>query len=218
MITEDYISFELAKLLKEKGFNESTDKQYNLDKIVGDYNITDRSRHPERYLDAPTLQMAMKWLREKCIFITLNIISFNLNDLPVWNFDIWRNNNHEYRSSDYFDSYEEACEAAIKYCLKNLIKNEDEEEESDIPVPKTVDEAISTLEKILSDEDREYLLENGAISMHHSLGRWIRNEWGLWTGSELKDELMNMNKGLNHPDDMSNYIIEEFIKYWNNKL
>lgn len=92
------------------------------------------------------------------------------------------------------------------------------EKGSDIPIPKTVDEAISTLEKILSDEDREYLLENGAISMHDSLGRWIRNEWGLWTGSELKDELMNMNKGLNHPDDMSNYIIEEFIKYWNNKV
>jgi hypothetical protein len=89
---------------------------------------------------------------------------------------------------------------------------------SDIPIPKTVDDAISTLERILSDEDREYLLENGAISMHDSLGRWIRNEWGLWTGSELKDELMNLNKGLNHPDDMSNYIIEEFIKYWNNKL
>ena len=86
----------------------------------------------------------------------------------------------------------------------------------DIPVPKTVDEAISTLEKILSDEDREYLLKNGAISMHDSLGRWIRNEWGLWTGSELKNELKK--KGFEHPDDMSNYIIEEFVKYWNNKV
>lgn len=99
-----------------------------------------------------------------------------------------------------------------------MYNKEESESGSDIPVPKTVDEAISTLEKILSDEDREYLLENGAISMHDSLGRWIRNEWGLWTGSELKDELMNLNKGLNHPDDMSNYIIEEFIKYWNNKI
>ena len=99
-----------------------------------------------------------------------------------------------------------------------MYDKEESEKGSKIPVPKTVDEAISTLEKILSDEDREYLLKNGAISMHDSLGRWIRNEWGLWTGSELKDELMNMNKGLNHPDDMSNYIIEEFVKYWNNKI
>ena len=99
-----------------------------------------------------------------------------------------------------------------------MYNKEEPEKESEIPIPKTVDEAVKTLAKILSKEDRDYLLENGAISMHDSLGRWIRNEWGLWTGSELKDELMNMNKGLNHPDDMSNYIIEEFIKYWNNKI
>ena len=102
--------------------------------------------------------------------------------------------------------------------LDGMYNKEEPEKESEIPIPKTVDEAVKTLAKILSKEDRDYLLENGAISMHDSLGRWIRNEWGLWTGSELKDELMNMNKGLNHPDDMSNYIIEEFIKYWNNKI
>lgn len=99
-----------------------------------------------------------------------------------------------------------------------MYNKEESEKGNEIPIPKTVDEAVKTLAKIISKEDRDYLLENGAISMHDSLGRWIRNEWGLWTGSELKDELMNMNKGLNHPDDMSNYIIEEFIKYWNNKL
>lgn len=99
-----------------------------------------------------------------------------------------------------------------------MYNKEESEEESEVPIPKTVDEAVKTLAKILSKEDREYLLKNGAISMHDSLGRWIRNEWGLWTGSELKDELMNMNKGLNHPDDMSNYIIEEFIKYLNNNI
>lgn len=96
---------------------------------------------------------------------------------------------------------------------EDMYDKEESEEGSEIPIPKTVDEAVKTLAKIVSKEDRDYLLENGAISMHDSLGRWIRNEWGLWTGSELKDELMNMNKGLNHPDDMSNYIIEEFIKY-----
>ncbi len=99
-----------------------------------------------------------------------------------------------------------------------MYNKEESEEESENPIPKTVDEAVKTLAKIVSEEDRDYLLKNGAISMHDSLGRWIRNEWGLWTGSELKNELMNMNKGLNHPDDMSNYIIEEFVKYWNNKI
>jgi len=240
MITEDYVSFELAKLLKEKGFDAYCTKFYNnlnqdrtfelcnaqqlerasvvSNKILDDYLPTLQVKSIG--YAAPTLQMAMKWLLEvhDC-FIKIDrnwksdekIAKYSASISPMKEFT------YLYCTCEFF-TYEEACESAIKYCLKNLIKNEDEEEKSDIPVPKTVDEAISTLEKILSDEDREYLLKNGAISMHNSLGRWIRNEWGLWTGSELKDVLMNLNKGLNHPDDMSNYIIEEFIKYWNNKL
>lgn len=234
MITEDYVSFETAKLLKEKGFNERTNSYFTDNNEIAVGWFFSRYNRESTYLSAPTLQMAMKWLREEHkLFITIEIkgdprkqdfLYFKWGVAKYCSAQINRIDNGLDRPEDYWiapdeedETYERACEAAIKYCLKNLIKNEDEEE-SDIPVPKTVDEAISTLEKILSDEDREYLLENGAISMHNSLGRWIRNEWGLWTDSELKNELMNMNKGLNHPDDMSNYIIEEFIKYWNNKL
>lgn len=47
MITEDYVSFNTAKLLKEKGFDEECQQYY------GDYKYS-----------CPTLQMAMKWLRE----------------------------------------------------------------------------------------------------------------------------------------------------------
>ena len=246
MITEDYVSFETAKLLKEKGFDEKCRALYTFwfDEVEGPKEDEAENWNIEpKYFSAPTLQMAMKWLREVHNILLVVDYEYECDTTPYY-FKIYRlgengkperviikgvsydkdNNATEHivgyrdweRSKGDYLTYEEACEEAIKYCLKNLIKNEDEE--SDIPVPKTVDEAISTLEKILSEEDRNYLLENGAISMHNSLGRWIRNEWGLWTGSELKDELMNMNKGLNHPDDMSNYIIEEFIKYWNNKL
>lgn len=123
MDTEDYVSFETAKLLKEKGFNWNTDKQFNSDKIVGDYNITDRSRYPERYLDAPTLQMVMKWLRENyCLYIDIELLSG-----PSFSWYIWFMNDPKHMmgcSEDirhYYDAYEEACEAAIKYCLENLI-------------------------------------------------------------------------------------------------
>ena len=112
-ITEDYVSFETAKLLKEKGFDWNTDKQFNNDKIVGDYNITDRSRHPERYLDAPTLQMAMKWLRE-VHNIALNVCYYFTG---MWSYSIHRTD----ISSSVLNTYEEACESAIKYCLENLI-------------------------------------------------------------------------------------------------
>ena len=116
-ITEDYVSFETAKLLKEKGFDKLTYACFSNDGKETYYGY----RAVGDDIMRPTLQMAIKWLREKHIFIVLDIISFDLNDLPVWFFDIWHNNNHEYRSSDYFDSYEQVCEIAIKYCLKHLL-------------------------------------------------------------------------------------------------
>ncbi len=100
---------------------------------------------------------------------------------------------------------------------EGMYNKKESEKRNEIPIPKTVDEAVKTLAKIVSKEDRDYILENGAISVHDSLGRWIRNEWGLWTGSKLKNELKK--KGFEHPDDMSNYIIEEFIEYcWDNQI
>lgn len=123
MINEDYVSFETAKLLKEKGFNENTDKQFNSDKIVGDYNITDRSRHPERYLDAPTLQMAMKWLREKKGIAIIPVLSSILdNEKFLWDLKIVvAKTSESYSQGWIYENQEEACEVAIKYCLENLI-------------------------------------------------------------------------------------------------
>ena len=82
-------------------------------------------------------------------------------------------------------------------------------------IPKNLEEAIKYLDKELLQEDKDYLIKNGAISVHHSLGRWIRNNWNLWNGeSEIKESLLKL--GYSHPDDMSNYIIEEFVKYLKN--
>lgn len=128
MITEDYVSFEVAKLMKEKGFNENTDKQFNSDKIVGDYNITDRSRYPERYLDAPTLQMAMKWLREvHHYYVQVMLDSWACGGHIGYYVVIQKtDSDFEMMLQDavdevFYQTYEEACEAAIKYCLENLI-------------------------------------------------------------------------------------------------
>lgn len=85
-------------------------------------------------------------------------------------------------------------------------------------IPATIEEALDILDDVLTEEDKEYLVKNGAISVHLSLGMWIRNEWKLWepVDSDIKTYLKK--EGYEHPDDMSNYIIEEFIKYLNNKL
>ena len=73
MITEDYCSFEVSKLLKEKGFLKDVDLRmsqnlsfydniglhHNLNKWY-DSLIQDKID----FVVAPTHQMAMKWLRE----------------------------------------------------------------------------------------------------------------------------------------------------------
>jgi hypothetical protein len=131
MIQEDYVSFETAKLLKEKGFDARCPMIYTVD---GKMLYTDVKHHNmyavtnkqlEYYTDiiAPTLQMAMKWLRKNYqIFIRPNT-SFLY---PIkWYSEIFCYGDNLKTQQDikteYYDSPEEACEAAIKYCLEHLI-------------------------------------------------------------------------------------------------
>jgi len=138
MITEDYVSFETAKLLKEKGFegnsiltiyDENAAKVYI--KELQEKHLPYSSDDPklkEFYYTQPTLQMAMKWLREvHNIFIAIEIVPHvTVTMEQKYYFFKLHKDRRSYKSylNDsimlYF-SYEEACEAAIKYCLENLI-------------------------------------------------------------------------------------------------
>ena len=160
-ITEDYVSFQVARLLKDKGFSENTICKYAdvggiTEKWYDDYR--ERVLHfdwDEGYLikppiepkdqyeitgdtiSAPTLQMAMKWLRKVynlCLFAIPATIdktfrtgyalypqcdskwewcaSKNDRSKATFGFDI---------NKKYCDSYEQACEECIKYSLENLI-------------------------------------------------------------------------------------------------
>ena len=84
-------------------------------------------------------------------------------------------------------------------------------------IPNNLWEAIQELDKSLSKDDKEYLLENGPLSVHHSLGRWIRNNWGLWNEGDNKLKVKLKKLGCEHPDDMSNYIIELYVEYLKNE-
>ncbi len=88
---------------------------------------------------------------------------------------------------------------------------------SRVKIPGSLDEAIKYFDKKLSKDDKKFLLEEGAAAVHFSLGVWIRNNWGFWKQEEndLKKELEE--KGYTHPDDMSNFIIEEYIKHLEKK-
>lgn len=72
MITEDYVSFETAKLLKEKGFDARCPMIYTADgkmlytdvKHHNMYAVTNKQLKYYTDIIAPTQTMAMKWLRE----------------------------------------------------------------------------------------------------------------------------------------------------------
>jgi hypothetical protein len=138
MITEDYVSFEVAKLLREKGFDESCYQKYD-DEGYLSFNyvgyINDDKLCEDFYALAPTLQMAMKWLREVYhieISVTFGFPFIDGKQQYKYFWSIVRvcDNHLEYPMDDpnnafyneeMADSYEEAVEAALKYSLENLI-------------------------------------------------------------------------------------------------
>jgi hypothetical protein len=70
---------------------------------------------------------------------------------------------------------------------------------------RTLEEAIEIAKTKISlpdDHDEESVVSGH----HHTLGRKMRNDWGLWGGGDLHKELSKL--GLSHPDDMSALIIK----------
>ena len=82
-------------------------------------------------------------------------------------------------------------------------------------IPRDIDEAIDSLDTIFSEEDKRIIadslsMEDFCIDAHFGAGRWMRNEWGLWSGSRLQRFLTN--KKVYHPDDMSYEILKAYYK------
>lgn len=112
MINEDYCSYEVAQLLKEKGFYEPCTE---LNKLC--------LRDGKKPLLKVTHQKAMKWLREKYYIYADPIKQGNYNDCSEYYTWIVARMGIIHRNSSVVDklSYEEAVEAALKYALEILI-------------------------------------------------------------------------------------------------
>jgi hypothetical protein len=89
---------------------------------------------------------------------------------------------------------------------------------SETYIPKDLDDCFVELKKLLEKEDFEEIktgVEDDMVLYHHGLGRHLRNEWGLWSGSILKEWFKE--KGIYHADDMSGIILDSFWRHLNNK-
>lgn len=128
MITEDYVSFETAKLLKEKGFDEPTTGTYHENGFFEHININRWNSKFITLISAPTLQMAIKWLREiHHIHIEVSLYASDEDGKPLFYpcaYNTIRCNQIGLGCYDSFQrlSYEEAVEVTLNWCLENLIK------------------------------------------------------------------------------------------------
>ena len=137
---EDFVPFEIAKKLKEKGFREKCFARYSSYAGTLKYNEIDVDKRPPAYkltikefggcynlymyndIDAPTISQVLKWLREKkridagAVWDNRDgkwVGYINEMDMP----DLMG----EYVLPDTYDSYELAALAGVEYVVDNLI-------------------------------------------------------------------------------------------------
>lgn len=124
---EYYVSFGVAKLLKELGFDWDTYNGYNKDGV-----FADKSRslitwnHFSDYYSAPTIEVAQRWLRE------VKNIDVVVSRAMQWKQFYYTITHEENRTSKidfmslnedlWWFKYEEALEAGIKKALELILK------------------------------------------------------------------------------------------------
>ena len=143
MIKEDYVSFETAKLLKKRGFPQEYDMFhsliYNEEDYVDEYEVERMVTQtkvvkagtlssypagvPEPKCYCPTLQMARKWLREdKNVDIEISVYSKGFDGTLTYCADILTYGSRLIMEQPIINStYEQTCEKAIQYALKNVL-------------------------------------------------------------------------------------------------
>ena len=86
-------------------------------------------------------------------------------------------------------------------------------------IPKDLPEAIRELNRLTDTESRQRFAglpeEDCYHELFHSLGRWIRRNWGFNGGSRLSAALAPL--GLRHPDDLAQLVIVVWHRDLNEK-
>ncbi len=145
---EDFVSFNLAKKLKEKGYPQNPDNMgcmpyYEYDDVANHSALCNEivwhmsSEPRDNIFAAPAIHKVLKWLRrekkmyiEPCILVDYDTDADNnvINTYTYWSFSITSIESgdmiyYEYEHIDdkRFDSYEQSATAGIEYVLDNLI-------------------------------------------------------------------------------------------------
>ena len=137
---EDFVPFEIAKNLKEKGFREEcllhyTDTGFLFSNSIDTYDRPNQELDYSDFrkcfnngnsiglVDAPTLSQALKWFREEKIYI-VPTFCVDQNDNGYWDFRLISTMDGMLiydEIKNRYNSYEQAALAGIEYVLNNLI-------------------------------------------------------------------------------------------------
>lgn len=132
-LIEDYCSYEISRLLKDKGFDIEVGGMY----VDKDNNFVHASIAPlkvkdyekvfdDQFIPTCTHQMAMKWLREVHeLFVDISFVKDEDQEEKLfWYYAIFElsyDNAAHYNNADEFTTYEKAVDAALKFSLEYLI-------------------------------------------------------------------------------------------------
>lgn len=115
-MNEDFVSFDLVKKLKEKGYTLDTAHHYddNGGIVVSLVEFDERCVYP-----CPEIHQVLKWLREdKKIFVEIVITPMGLYKPMIYDIGGFKK---PYRDISPRINFNEAAIAGIEYCLDNLI-------------------------------------------------------------------------------------------------
>nr|DAJ68420.1 MAG TPA: hypothetical protein [Caudoviricetes sp.] len=120
-MTEELVTLETAKLLKEKGFNEYCKNVIDIDNILSETLYRTNDNLPKQCFSLPIQSIAQKWLREtKNLHITI------YNSASGYTYDISKADMGTVlycfpegpNDAGNWNTYEEALEAGIIKALK----------------------------------------------------------------------------------------------------
>lgn len=129
---EAYVKFGTAQRLKQKGFDWDTYHYYDeIGRTWSEDVLCDWNHRTTPEVSCPTQQMAMRWLREEHDIMIVPNRDKIVDVAPDPFYDYYciiRHNGNEYWVSSldlsegqHYTEYEDAIEAALQYCLTNLI-------------------------------------------------------------------------------------------------
>ena len=125
-MNDDFVTYELADKLKEKGYREKCRKHYYPNSEDWFISSVPECDNFSSYTDAPTISQVLKWLREeKLILIGLSPMQeYDGDETIEWCSTVYKADKQgglSWQEEFYYQSYEQAALAGIEYVLDNLI-------------------------------------------------------------------------------------------------